>query len=478
MGRCSIYWLCPNAEDQHLRRAGILDDIGYHVFFFENIDTLVKEVCVKRAQILILGDEWPSDVGLRYIQTFANIPDINGARLLLSNSRNDFGLMQAAALEGFRDIIPADMDDAEWLQRFEFATSGAESLLDLHDHLKKFDEKIEIHIPARIVWVGNQNLWIEARSYAEVGETISLRGGFPERMGLKNLKVTVTEKQQTNLTYRFSEALIANWQKDALARSDRERVNDAIGYLSEIDLGMRPKIFLAIQSPALRTTLLRYIDRRRYEVHTALQKNSLIFEPKYFTPDLVFIEERLTNGEGRQAFMEMIRHLPEHATIVTIGSRYEGTDIKSGSGNRRMRSVRHIPTNLPDLIEKDYLVGYSQKKSASDRKLLFPPHDHPISYAFVAAEARLQSADYLQFEISSATKIGTYSLIKAQSPRLTQLLGGPAFMKVVESPEMNERPEGPYTFKAHICNLVDALKGSQGKPRNGKNGNNRGSGRS
>lgn len=477
MGRCSIYWLCSSADEQHHRRAGILNDIGYQVFFFENIDTLVKEVCVKRAQILILGDEWPTDVALRYIQTFANIPDIMGARLLLSNSRNDYALMQAAALEGFRDIIPADMDDAEWLQRFEFATSGAESLLEFHDQLKKFDEKIEIQIPARIVWVSNQNLWIEARSYADVNETINLRGAFPERLGLKGLKVTVTEKQQTNLTYRFSEALIANWQKDAQAKAEKERIGDTMEYLSGIDLGVRPKVFLAIQSPALRTTLLRYIDKRRYEVHTALQKNSLIYEPKYFTPDLVFIEERLTNGEGRQAFLEMIRHLPEHASIVTIGNRYEGTDLKSGSGNRRMRSLRHVPTNLSDLIEKDYLLGINLRKTGNDRKLHFPPHDHPLSYAFVTAEARLQSADYLQFEISSATKIGTYSLIKAQSPRLTQLLGGPAYMKVVESPETKGQTDAPYTFKAHLCNLVEALKNGQGKPKS-KNGNSRGNGRS
>ncbi|RYY97497.1 MAG: hypothetical protein EOO11_10690, partial [Chitinophagaceae bacterium] len=182
--------------------------------------------------------------------------------------------MQSACYEGFRDVLPADLEDTEWLQRFEFATSGLESILDIHDGLRKFEEKIDLQIPARIVWIGPQTMWIESKTMAEIGETIELRGEFAERLGLREIKAVVTEKQKTHLSYRFSDALIVNWAKDAAERADLAKLKEFKEYLTRIDLGQRPKIFLAIASPALRTTILRYTDRRKYEVHTALNKQS------------------------------------------------------------------------------------------------------------------------------------------------------------------------------------------------------------
>ena len=121
-----------------------------------------------------------------------------------------------------------------------------------------------------------------------------------------------------------------------------------------------------------------------------------------------------------------------------------------------MRSLRHIPTNLAELVEKDYLAGFQEGHKKNTH--LFPPHDHPLSYAFVVAEARLQSADYLQFEMLSPVRIGTYSLIKVHSQRFQKILGGPAFLKVVESAESAQSEHGPFKFQAHLCNLVEALK--------------------
>ena len=466
MKRSGIYWLCPKIDDVHQRRASILDDIGYQVYFFQNLEALVKEVSIKRARIIVLGDEWDHEKTLKCIQTFANIPDINGAKLLLSNSRNDFDIMQAACLEGFRDMIPSDLEDTEWLQRFEFATSGMESILDVHEGLKKFEEKVELQIPARAVWIGQQTMWLESKTMAEIGDTIRLRGAFAERLGLQELKAVVVEKQQSHLSYRFSEALVVNWAKDAAERADLPRLKETKELLAKVDLGLRPKIFLAIASPALRTTILRYTDRKRHEVHTALNKQSLIYEPRFFSPDLIFIEEQLTKGEGHEPFLEMIRYLPEHATIVTIGSRYEGTDLKISTSNRRMRSLRHIPTNLAELIERDYLSAFYQKKpEEGGMRPYFLPHDHPLSYLMVSSEAKLHSADYLQIEISSMSRIQTYSLLKVQGSKLGQLLSGPAFLKVVASHDHDsEDAKPPFRFKAHLCNLVEPVRAILSKP--------------
>ncbi len=458
MKRVGIYWLCPSVEEAHERRAAILDDIGYQVYFFHNLDVLIKEVSIKRARVIVLGDEWDNDTALRCVQTFANIPDINNARLLLWNSRNSFEIMQAACLEGFRDIIPADLEDTEWLQRFEFATSGMASILEIHEDLKQLEETVELQTPARIVWIGPQTLWLETRTRAQIGDTIVLKGAFAERLGLKELNVVVKEKQKSHLSFRFSEALVVNWAKDANERADLQKLKELKEYLGRIDLGLRPKVFLAIASPALRTTILRYTDRRKHEVHTASNKQSLVYEPQYFSPDLIFIEEQLTNGEGHQPFLEMVRFLPEHATIVTIGNRYEGVDLKISTANRRMRTLRHIPTNLADLIERDYLAAFYQKKpEETGGRPNFLPHDHALSYAMIASEGKLHCADYLQLEISSATPIHTYSLLKVHGTQLAQILGGSAFLKVVASSQSEEDTQDN-RFQAHVCNLIEPVK--------------------
>lgn len=456
MKRSSVYWLLPAVDDDHHRRASILDDIGYHVFFFENFDTLIKEICVKRAQILILGDEWPSAEAISYAHAFANIPDINAARLLVSNSRNDFALMDAAMNEGFRDIIPADLEDHEWLQRFEFATSGLESILSLHSELDEVAEPVDIVVPARLVWVGAQQVWMETRSCPRVGDNLKVEGGFASSLGLKTLNVQVQQKQQTNLTYRFSEAIIASWYQDAVIHADPQKIIDTLDTLHRVDLGQRPKIFLAIQSPALRTTLLKYLDKRKYEVHTALQKQSLIYEPKFFSPDLVFVEERLTQGEAKRNFYELLRYLPDHACIVTIGGK-ESPTTKNSSAPRRTWTLKHVPVNLSELIEREYLAGLAQRKpNSNDKQASFPPADHPYSFAQLHLTAELAKADYLQFNLRTTTRIGTYSLLKIISPRFQEKLGGPLYVKVIESPESSA--SGSYLCKAHICNLTQALR--------------------
>ncbi len=463
MKRSSVYWLLPSVDDQHHRRASILDDIGYQVYFFENFDTLIREICVKRAQILILGDEWTGSEAVAYAHAFANIPDINAARLLVSNSRNDFALMEAAMNEGFRDIIPTDLEDHEWLQRFEFATSGMESILKQHSDLDEVAEPIQVIVPARMVWVGAQQMWLETRSCPKVGDTLKMGGGFAKSLGLPFLDAQVLQKQQTNLTYRFSEAIIASWYQDAVINADPQKIIDSMDTLHHVDLGQRPKIFLAIQSPALRTTLLKYIDRRKYEVHTALQKQSLIYEPKYFSPDLVFVEDRLTQGDSKRSFYELLRFLPEHTIIVNIGNKEESQSSRNNSNARKTRTLKHVPVNLTDIIDRDYLADLSLKKPPTNEKQAsFPPADHAYSFAELHMEAELLHADYLQFNIRTRTRIGPYSLIRIQSPRLQEIIGGPVFLKVIESQEGS----GPYTFKAHICNLTEPLRHVEARPKN------------
>ncbi len=457
MSGSHVYWLCPETTEVQARRAAILDEIGYEVSFFHNLELLAKEVCSKRAQILILGDAWDSRVTLQCIQLLASLPEINGARLILSHtahSDNRDLVLEAAMSQGFRDLIPESLSDADWLRRFEFSTSGLASILEPHEVASVPQETLNLFVPARLVWIGAQQLWLECRGGPQIGETIYLQGPLVESLGLKELEVQVQQRLHTHLSYRFSEALIGNWYRSAVEHADPQKILDTLDHLAEIDLGPRPRIFLAIQSPALRTTVGKYLDRRRYEVHTALQQNSLLYEPKYFSPDLVFIEDRLMMGEHRRNFHELLRFLPDHTVVVSIGGKEDSTQIKSLGASRQLRFLKNIPHHLNEIIERDYLANLSSRKiSLFDlRKVHCLPNEELLSCASIRIEAELCRMDGQQVEFQCTHNIGHYSLMAACSPLLEKTVGGRAFMKVIAKEEISEGEVRRYYFKAHLCN--------------------------
>ncbi len=51
------------------------------------------------------------------------------------------------------------------------------------------------------------------------------------------------------------------------------------------------------------------------------KKKSLVSEPKYFTPQLVFIEYRLCEGEAMSRFQEMVNHIPKDSTVIVVGAK-------------------------------------------------------------------------------------------------------------------------------------------------------------
>ncbi len=453
MHTLSVYWLCPQTTELQTRRAAILDEIGYQVFFFHELEALSREVCSKRAQIVLLSDAWASGTNLEAIDHVANLPELNGARLILTHSLGSAAVMQAAMNQGFRDIIPDQLSDVEWLQRFEFSTSGMASILELHEPRQKAqEESLTLLAPSRLVWVGSQLLWLETRSCVDIGQAIPLRGPFVESLGLAELEVVVQQRQQTHLSYRFSEALIGNWYRSAVERAEPQKILDTLDHLGAIDLGPRPRIFLAIQSPALRTTVGKYLDRRRYEVHSALQQNSLLYEPKYFSPDLVFIEDRLMNGEHRRGFHELLRFLPEHTVVVSIGSKEDSHHVKNLGAARQLRFLKDIPNNLSELIERDYLANLSSRKiSLFDlRKVHSIPNDHALSCALVRLEGKLTRYDDRQVEFESRFNLGNYSLVAAMSPLIARE-GELCFLKIVEKRELLRGEEKVYIFIAHRC---------------------------
>ncbi len=411
MKRQGIYWLVNKTKPLHEARAQLLADIDFDVTFFASIQELTASLNAKRVSIVIIGDEGEESACVEAIDILSNLPVIQGARLILSQSEMSVNLCRYAAGNGFRDIIPITLDDNKWLARFQFSTASKSADNVFHTEKAKAPTAIKIFIPSRIAWINGEQIWVESRARPKTSDSLKLVGCLAEDMGCSSLELKVCSHEQNNLVYRFSEGMVCDW----LAKSTQsEKISDVIDELREHNIGSRTKVFLAIQSPALRNTLLKYLNPELYDVHTALQKKSLVSEPKYFTPRLVFIEYRLCEGEAMSRFQEMVNYIPENSTIVVVGAKEEQLpSFRNFSSGRRVESLAQIPKNLPELI----LTTYLTKKGKKNDKNIYISPTHRFSYSELEFSGTITAWEHDLVEIQTETRLANFGLIRVIDTR-------------------------------------------------------------
>ena len=119
-----VYWLTLETSSSHKEKVEAMAARGYEVSFFQTLDSLVKELQSRRVTSIIVGDEGPEVVVLKAISLLNRMPEIQGAKLILSCSRYSPTVLRAAACDAFRDILPICLNREEWVDRFVFATGN------------------------------------------------------------------------------------------------------------------------------------------------------------------------------------------------------------------------------------------------------------------------------------------------------------------------------------------------------------------
>ena len=376
------------------------------------------------------------------------MPDIQGARLIFSINEPNYKNCFIAACNGFRDIIPSYLDQHDWLQRFQFSTAGNHDETIAPDEAAK-SNALEIHLglPARISWLNRESLWLESKVRPYLDDEFQLSGQLAQDLGDSTLSLKVQSQETRNLVYRFSEAAICSWQHERAI--DEEKVRSTLDELKSVDQGVKKKIFLAMQSPALRIALMKYLDSGIYEIHSALQKKSLVNEPKYFTPSLVFIEYRLCAGEGMSRFQDMVAQIPESSTVVLVGARQEDlAQFHNFALGRRIEALFQIPKNLPEIIQSNYLKSHKN----SHHKNFHIPRRHPYSFAKIGLKATITGLDGDFLKLKIPMGLANYGLIHLEfSPECE------VFAKVVETSTPKERVENEVPHEHQITCRMNCL---------------------
>ncbi len=449
-----IYWLTLEQDDAHLSKVVELQDRGFEVTFFKTLDSLTTELRSNRVTFVIVGDEGPEVTVLKAIEMLNRMPDIQGAKLILSCSRYSPTVLRAAACDAFRDILPISLPDREWVERFTFSVGENDEELPRPSALLACSSASSFSIPARVVWISHDEIWIESRIYPNPGSEFQLTGPLAQSMGVKALDLTVKATERKNLFYRFSIALICNFK----APADSKLVGETLTIAKQLNMGSRIKTFLAIQSPALRASVIRHLGDQRYDIRAALQKKSLIEEPKFFCPDLVIAEDRLVSGDNRPRFVDMVQVLPKEATILIIGDEELANQLQNLVGGRRICTLKRIPMDLQSYITTKVISPNVNKLNPEVYNI---PSDHEFSLAEIKFPAVLKKLHPTLAVMTVPHPVGIYGLARIESPLLKRVVGRYPYSKIAATYSGTEVDDKkfPYVMECYFCDVpIDKRK--------------------
>ncbi len=424
-----VYWLCDNPEQQHRDKALALNSQGFDVKFFINSETLFAELRQHRAGIFVIGDEGPVNSVRGQIRLFSNHPEVQGARLILSLSQANYYTEMLASCGAFRDIIPLTLDVDNWVQRFSYATGGRAMKWPEPTPQVALNAISAVSMPARIVWASQDLLRIESRIRPQPGSVLQITGAFPAAMGLKSLSVTVMENLRTNLRFRFSDALIASWSVPSAQQSQASQVYKQI---LASDQGPLPRIFLAVQTSSLRSQVLSDLGAAPFDITTALQKQSIIDEPRYFGPNLVMIEDVLCIGDNRGRFVDMLAILAPGVPVVVLGTRIKHAEAQGLDSTRPIHVLARPPANLSQTVMRRYLGDLHQDTTEPDTKVAHIPAEHELSYCQIHMPARMTQLHPSMATLSIPHEVGPFGMCRIENPIVKQAIGRNPFAKVLQ----------------------------------------------
>ena len=465
MQSTNVYWLVLDPAENHHNKRLALEERGFSVAWFKTLGALLDKVMSERAGFYIVGDEGAEANVLKAITTLSSHPDLAGAKLVLSSSNHSPSILRAVACEGFRDILPMGIPDKEWAQRFLFSTATRPIPLPAPSSLVWQDSPGQLSLPARLVTINTEMLFLESRLSPLAGDPIELTGPLAQALGQPALHLKVEDRKPPHLRYRFSEGFYAAWQTKSVFDSPAGR--EVQQMMQSFGASPRPRVFFAIQSPALRAALMRHLDQRFYDIHSALQKRSIVEDPKFFAPHLVFIEERMCVQENLSRFAAMVPQLPLDSTIVVLGDEEHKSALQGVSGGLRIVFLRQVPMNLRDVVEKSYLPASARKVSIAGAYAI--PCDHEFSMGELVVPCRVTASHPTMVRLAVPRQVGPYALAALCVPWLRKMFARDPYVKIVQTftAEENKGSEAELTADCYFCDVTADLrkKLARGAPR-------------
>lgn len=402
-----IYWLVPTFHQGIEEKIQGLKQKGFAVEVFSQLERLLEKIKLIRSSIILLSDNAQDSLVSSAIKALTNLQELGGARFILVTEKFQAGILRDAANYGFRDIIPLELSNQDWMQRFLYATSGKQAIFEAPSGQVAMNESCEIRVPARVTWINEYELRLESRLTPNSHSQVFFEGPLAKALGEERLQITTQSVDSRKLVYRFSHGITAFY-----AGTNKSSVNAKKNLLSELKLNAskpRVRAFVAISHAKMRSDLLYNLDINQFDVSVALLKHSLRYDPQFFSPHIVFIEDKVLNS-SKEDFEALYSIIGRYIPVVFVGPDTDMDYLARNFPDSNFffeNEIKNLQTAT--ILERFLNTGEEYTQISGPQKYPILP-DHVLSAGQLVFRAKIASLHPNYISIKSPIKIDPYSL--------------------------------------------------------------------
>ena len=419
------FWITNTVTSQHSQRAKQLESNGFSVQFATDSAAALRLARDARP-ICVIMDTHPENqtVEIAALKSLAKDPEFNGVRFVLSVTQASPELIRFAISENFRDVVPMAINDNEWLNRVLFANAAKnfENLRSYHEvGLNQIASTIS---SGRIAWINQTHVRIECRGSQRIGTALHISGAISKAVNLPHISLVVESIEKHRLMYRYSQALICRWK---VAPSQSEQAKKIIEQLLSNKPDPKIRAFVAISRPAVRTTLAKGLNPERFFVRAGLQKSNLAHEVSYFSPSIIFFDDKLLEALNQEELLNILAKIQISVPIVIFGSEID--KFKTAFADRKVFFESAVQQVHLKNAESRYEIPSDHTADNPELEICTIPPEHPWSKIDIHTPARLKGLSPSGGHFTSPFSIGDYALAKIESPFLRKILGRDPIIK-------------------------------------------------
>jgi hypothetical protein len=463
------FWISANVTALHERRAQLLEKNGFHVSFARNASIAMKLARESRP-ICIIIDTPPisNQIDTQALMSLAKSPELNGVRFLLSITHESADFRQFAISENFRDVISLSISDEQWVSRILYS-NVLEKIKSSAPHFEIGINQIASTVSSgRITWISPTHIRIECRGEYCVGKALHISGAISETMNLPHISLVVESVEKSQLLYRYSQALVCRWQVTPEKKSHSQKIIQQL-LIDKPDPKLRA--FLAISRPSVRATLAKGLNVERFFVRAGLQKSNLAQEVRYFSPNIIFFDDKLLETVKPSEIDAIKAHISIKTPIVIFAHASEKiSPLFSGHKVVFEASIQQV-----HLQNAESRYDLQKESSGGTWEICTIPPEHPWSKIGIHTPTRLKSISPSAGVLASSVPIGDFSLARLESPFLKRIIGRDPIIKIKSTNQSESESMFTYDSEFHFSDLsnqdqtlianaiIELLKGNYSK---------------
>lgn len=433
--KLKIYWICEETSKTHRQRGLAMADRGFDLHFFSSHQDLISQVKANRVSIILIDDSLPTEKAIALINLMLMTPELQGVRFLLSVITGNQEIADHAAASAFRDLIPLALSEKAWINRVIYSSARQAITWPQDNPRISMPSIAKISVPGRIVWISPQRILIEARLRPLPQTSLSFSGAFADAIGAKSISLSVAEHRHTGLVYRFSDAILCSW---GVGEDVFEKAQKILSDMQARCLGPRCRIFLASSSANVRQIFAKALDSKRFDLNFALQKQSLVDEPKYFSPDAVFIDSSFFLPDDADLMKQAMANLENVVPIYVLGRAVDRAELQERFPDKNFTFLTNMPSRLADSVYQKYLDSVTRGRYQADVDATHLSPNHPFSTLKIHMSARLQMISRSAISFGVNSPLGNHGIYQFESPLLTKVLGRAPYLKIHSVPSESE----------------------------------------